>query len=230
MRLPRFLRMKFFRYLFYLVLIIIVSTYLFSSSARHRFVNFFSNKCVQYKQVAYSRKLTDKIPDYSAYARRNGIVPCKNEEEINSRLRDGALVRVNDGKGYSIEKLSHSYPCLTRDSRELLELIARRFRDKTEKAGLSGAEMIITSMTRTTDKVKSLRRNNSNASANSPHLTGNAFDISYLRFRCRKMNVTTCDKQYMKEALAQVIWELRKEKKCWATYERAQSCYHVVAR
>jgi hypothetical protein len=34
----------------------------------------------------------------------------------------------------------------------------------------------------------------------------------------------------MKEALAEVIWELREEKKCWATYEKSQGCFHVVSR
>jgi hypothetical protein len=78
--------------------------------------------------------------------------------------------------------------------------------------------------------MKGLRRNNSNASANSPHLNGNAFDITYLRFSSRKFFLTECDKRFFKEALAEVILDLRREKKCWATYEKNQSCFHVVAR
>jgi len=34
----------------------------------------------------------------------------------------------------------------------------------------------------------------------------------------------------MKEALAEVIWQLRQEKKCWAKYELQQGCFHVVSR
>jgi hypothetical protein len=85
-------------------------------------------------------------------------------------------------------------------------------------------------MTRTTEKLKRLRAINSNTSANSPHLYGNAFDISYLRFSTRKLFLTYCDKKFLKESLAQVIWQLREEKKCWATYEIQQNCYHVVSR
>src|SRR5512146_456643 len=59
---------------------------------------------------------------------------------------------------------------------------------------------------------------------------GNAFDISYARFSFRKLFVTECDKWYMKEALAEIICQLREEKKCWATYERKQGCFHVVSR
>ena len=85
-------------------------------------------------------------------------------------------------------------------------------------------------MTRTTEGVKKLRGSNSNASENSPHFYGNAFDISYVNFLARKWYVTECDKYYLKEALAEVIWQLKSEKKCWATYEINQGCFHVVSR
>jgi len=84
--------------------------------------------------------------------------------------------------------------------------------------------------TRTSENLKDLGQNNLNASENSPHLNGNAFDISYARFSMFKLHVTECDKWYMKEALAEVIWQLRQEKKCWAKYELQQGCFHVVSR
>ncbi|HLP71738.1 MAG TPA: DUF5715 family protein, partial [Bacteroidales bacterium] len=89
---------------------------------------------------------------------------------------------------------------------------------------------LVTSMTRTSEKLRGLRRTNGNVSDNSPHLNGNAFDISYAHFSILKYDVTECDRWYMKEALAEVIWQLKQEKKCWATYERQQGCFHVVAR
>jgi hypothetical protein len=85
-------------------------------------------------------------------------------------------------------------------------------------------------MKRKTENMTSLKRYNGNASANSPHLYGNAFDISYKRFIARKWVLTNCDKKFLKEALAEVIWQLREEHKCWATYEKVQNCYHIVAR
>ena len=85
-------------------------------------------------------------------------------------------------------------------------------------------------MTRKTENVKSLRSNNKNSSENSPHLYGNAFDITYKRFIVRKWILTNCDRKYLKDALGEVIWQLREEKKCFATYERMQNCFHVVAR
>jgi hypothetical protein len=129
-----------------------------------------------------------------------------------------------------IDPLTYSYSYLTPDAAELLNEIGKRFREKTRTEGLNGSRFIVTSMTRTTDTMKGLRRNNSNASANSPHLNGNAFDITYLRFSSRKFFLTECDKRFFKEVLAEVILDLRREKKCWATYEKNQSCFHVVAR
>ncbi len=191
--------------------------------------SYFSMKCRNHQPV-FSRKLTDRIPDYSAQARLTGIRACSDEKDLAKRVMTGQLVRVRKGSNYRVESMEHSYPYLTRDTRRLLNEIARRYGKKIGKDGLKGSRFIITSMTRTSENIKGLGKTNGNASENSPHLNGNAFDISYARFDIRKYKVTECDKWYMKEALAEVIFELRKEKKCWATYEKQQGCFHVVSR
>ena len=196
---------------------------------RDAMISFFSTKCRNYQQV-YSRKLNDRITDYAVRARLTGIRICEDEGDIRKMALTGQLARIRSGRRYIIEKMSHSYPYLTRDSKRLLNQISRRFRKKTKGDGLMGSRFIITSMTRTSENVKGLGRNNINSSENSPHLNGNAFDISYAKFSFIKLNVTECDKWYMKEALAEVIWQLRNEKQCWATYERNQGCFHVVSR
>jgi len=192
--------------------------------------SFFSTRCLDYKQKDFSRKLNDRIVDYSAAAKLKGIKICKDEIELKKRITEGKLVKVKSGSSYKIEKMTFSYPYVTRDSKILLDEIARRFREKASQKGLNGVKFFITSMTRKTESMKRLRRYNLNASANSPHLFGNAFDISYKRFIVRKWVLTNCDKKFLKEALAEVIWQLRTENKCWATYEKIQNCYHVVSR
>jgi hypothetical protein len=191
---------------------------------------YFSSRCLDYKQKDFSRKLNDRIVDYSAAAKLRGIKVCKDENELKRRISEGNLVKVRSGNSYTVEKMTFSYPCVTRDSKILLDEISRRLREKTSQKGLNGVRFFITSMTRKTINVRSLRRYNRNASANSPHLYGNAFDISYKRFIVRKWVLTNCDKKFLKEALAEVIWQLRAENKCWATYEKVQNCYHVVSR
>ena len=191
---------------------------------------FFSPKCRFYKQNVYSRKLNDRVVDYIGEARQGGIKVCNDEAEIEKRIREGKLFKAVSCGKYFIERMTYSYPCLTVESKTLLDEIGRRFKKKAGRVGLKGSRFIVTSMTRTTENMKKLRKSNGNISENSPHLHGNAFDISYVRFSFRKLFVTECDKAYLKEALAEVIWELRNEKKCWATYERVQGCFHVVSR
>jgi len=214
------------------VLLITFFTIYFSVSAdaRKRVRIILSPSCRQYVQAVCSNKLTDRIIDYSEQAKRTGIIACRDEKDLKKLIPEGKLVHVSSCRSYLIDRLTFSYSYLTPDARDLLREIGRRFREKTKDQGLNGSRFIITSMTRTTEKMKGLRKNNSNASANSPHLNGNAFDISYLRFTSRKFFLTECDKRFFKEALAEVILDLRREKKCWATYEKNQSCFHVVAR
>jgi len=192
-------------------------------------VSFFSSKCRSYQQV-YSRKLNDRIIDYYAQSSLTGIPACPNADEISEKVSARQLFRVRSGRYYIIEDMTHSYPYLTSDSKKLLKEIGKRFGKKIGREGLKGSRFIVTSMTRTTEKVNSLGQTNINASDRSPHLNGNAFDISYSKFSLMKLHVTECDKWYMKEALAEVIYHLKEEKKCWATYERKQGCFHVVSR
>jgi uncharacterized protein YcbK (DUF882 family) len=215
-----------------IILLLVISTgfLLFSRENRSMIFSFFSKSCKNYRQVVFSNKLDDKIVEYSSQARQGGIKECKTEEEVKKRVADGELFKINSGSQYIIDKMTFSYPYLTGKSKSLLEEIGSRFKEKAEQSGLKGSKFIVTSMTRTTDKMKGLRRNNRNASDNSPHLNGNAFDITYIRFSCRKLFVTPCDKRYLKEALAEVLWQLREENKCWATFERGQGCFHVVSR
>ncbi|MCX6332733.1 MAG: DUF5715 family protein [Bacteroidia bacterium] len=186
--------------------------------------------CISYKQSIYSRKLKDMLPDYISRSSASGISRCANKGELLKKAVRGEVRRVRDGRGYEIEDLSHSYPYLTREGKVVLKEIGRRYRKKISGTNLRGSDFRVTSMTRTSEITRKLRKSNSNASGNSPHFYGNAFDISYVRFSAKKWFVTDCDKYYLKEALAEVIWQMREEKMCWATYEINQGCFHVVAR
>jgi hypothetical protein len=212
-----------------LVIVISLSLLIIIESRGHP-INYFSTRCLNYRQKDFSRRLNDRIVDYSAAAKKKGVSPSRNDKELRKKISDGKLVRVKTGRKYIIDRMNFSSPVITRESKILLDEISRRFREKASRKGLKGCRFYITSMTRKTENIKSLRRYNINSSANSPHLYGNAFDISYKRFSVRKMFQTNCDKKFLKEALAEVIWQLRDEKRCWATYERMQNCFHVVAR
>jgi hypothetical protein len=220
-----------------LVLIFIVFTIISVYSPRdvNRGFRYFINSkigsgCISYNQGTYSRKLKDMLPDYIGETSVSGISRCSNKMELLRKVRGRELFRIRDGRGYEVENLSFSYPYLTKEGKALLREIGKRFRKKISSTRLRGSDFKITSMTRTTEILTRLRKLNSNASVNSPHFYGNTIDISYVRFSSPKWFITDCDKYFLKESLAQVIWQLRNEKKCWATYEIKQGCFHVVAR
>jgi len=192
-------------------------------------LTYFSKNCINYQQV-YSKKLNDRIVDYSVRARLTGTEKSEDMNDLAERISSNQLKRVKSCRYFKTERTSFSYPYLTPNSRELLYEIGKRFREKIDSEGFRGSRFIITSMTRTLEKSEDLGKTNINVSDLSPHLYGNAFDISYARFSIRKFYITECDKWYLKEALAEVIYRLKEEKKCWATYERRQGCFHVVAR
>jgi hypothetical protein len=215
-----------------IVLLIIISFfYILNAGHINRYIrDVLGLTCIDYHQAVFSKKLRDKIPDYINYSIANGIKKCKDEDEIEEKVAQGKMVEVKSGNGYIVANLSHSYPYLTRDSRNLLLEISKNFKAKISNTRLKDSSFKITSMTRTTEKLKILRGVNSNASINSPHLFGNAFDVSYIKFSTHKFFMTNCDEKYLMEALAEVIWKLRNENKCWATFEKNQNCFHVVAR
>jgi hypothetical protein len=219
-----------FRYCSVIIAILLIVIIIVRVGRKHPSAGYFSTRCIDYKQREFSRRLNDKIVDYSAAAKLRGVKICKNDNDLKNRISEGLLVKVRSGSGYTVEKMTYSYPYVTRDSKELIDEIAVRLREKAAQKGLRGVKFYITSMTRRTDNLRNLRRFNGNASANSPHLYGNAFDISYKRFIARKWMLTNCDIKFLKEALAEVIWQLKSENKCWATYEKVQNCFHVVAR
>jgi hypothetical protein len=223
-------RLKVYLRLTAVVLFLVFLVSLLSRERREHMFSYFSTRCLDYRQKIYSRSLNDRVVDYIAAARLKGIKICNDEKELRQRVREGRLVRVRSTRRYTVEEMTYSYPYATKQTKFLLDEIGRRFNEKTSGKGLKRARFYVTSMTRLSETLKSLRKSNSNASANSPHLYGNAFDISYKRFRVSKFTITNCDEKFMKEALAEVIRQLRDEKKCWATYERGQSCFHIVAR
>ena len=128
-------------------LIFIICLVFIPKSNRAFLKNLFSDKCINYQQV-YSRKLNDRIVDYSAKARLTGITALMNENDIRQSVIRREIVKVRNGRNYKVENLTNNYPYLTRDSKTP-EKIGRRFRKKISSEGFKDRNAIITSMTRT---------------------------------------------------------------------------------
>ena len=125
--------------------------------------------------VSYKRSFNDLNDVQLATAKRIGIRPIASREEAEDEVESAYLERIADS-------LTHSIPYLIPKASALLDTIGVNFLDSLKHKGLNPNKIIVTSVLRTKDDVKRLRRTNGNASLNSCHFYGTTFDISWKRF------------------------------------------------
>jgi uncharacterized protein YcbK (DUF882 family) len=182
--------------------------------------------------ISYKRSFGDLNDTHMAAAKKIGIKPLKDREAAE-RL-GGKVMEIKDGDLYQVDSLTHSIPFLVPKASALLDSIGANFLDSLECKGLNPNQVIVTSVLRTQDDVKKLRRVNGNASANSVHMFGTTFDISYKRFfkvedpDGRPMQDVRADT--LKLVLSEVLRDLKKKDMCYIKYELKQGCFHITAR
>ncbi len=139
------------------------------------------------------------------------------------------LKRIATCDDFVLDSLTHSMPYLVPKAAQLLHDIGKAFCDTVLSRSGHKCQMIVTSVLRTDNTVNKLRRHNINATSTSCHRYGTTFDISWTRFNY-------CDPDYimytedLKNILAEVLFVLRKQGRCYVKYERKQSCFHITAR
>ena len=182
--------------------------------------------------ISYKRSFGDLNDTHMAAAKKIGIKPLKDREAAE-RL-GGKVMEIKDGDFYQVDSLTHSIPFLVPKASALLDSIGANFLDSLANKGLNPNQVIVTSVLRTQDDVKKLRRVNGNASANSVHMFGTTFDISYKRFfkvedpDGRPMQDVRADT--LKLVLSEVLRDLKKKDMCYIKYELKQGCFHITAR
>lgn len=179
--------------------------------------------------VTHAWQLNDSVRHYLEHSYLTGIGALKYYREIQPKLDSGLLVLVENNEFYVTDTMRYSYPFLTPGGISLLSEIGTKFKAKLKNTDLKDTRFVVTSMFRTVSSVSRLRRHNRNAIRSSAHLHGTTFDISYEEFVNPRV-LDADEKAYLKEILAQCIFELRAARKCWATYEIWQTCFHVVSR
>lgn len=172
----------------------------------------------------YQRTFNDMNDRHLRAARQWGIRPVKQDADFTEQR--GKLKEISTCRYYEVDRLTHSIPYLVPKAEDLLETIGRNFRDSLDCKGLPDRKIIVTSVLRTFGTVKQLRKQNVNASANSAHVYGTTFDIAYARYKGADKEET--DK--LKSVLAEVLQDLRKQKKCYVRYEFKQGCFHITVR
>lgn len=160
-----------------------------------------------------------------AYAEKLGIDPIVDIGGAYFTKRP--LVRIESNEYYAVDKLTHSVPYLVPEAAALLRHIGIAFIDSLGSRGADGYRIKVTSLLRTRQSVKKLRRVNRNATDSSTHQFGTTFDISWANFVCSD-STRTINGEDLKNLLAEVLEDARKEGRCLVKYERKTCCFHIT--
>ncbi len=134
---------------------------------------------------------------------------------------------VTSCEAYHVDELTHSYPYLVPEAEDLLRKIGYNFIDSLASRGADGYKIKVTSLLRTPATVKKLRRVNKNAVDSSTHQFGTTFDLSWSKFYCADPD-RTINEEDLKNLLAEVLQDLRRQKRCMVKYERKTACFHIT--
>lgn len=180
--------------------------------------------------TSYRRSFGDLNDVHLSSAKKNGIKPVSDREEAEKHIDD--LLFIGENRYYSVDELTHSIPYLVPKASALLMAIGMNFQDSLKTKGLDEYKLIVTSVLRTKDDVKRLRKRNSNASMNSAHFYGTTFDISYNRFNkvLRADSLAEERDVKLKLVLSEVLRDLKQADLCYVKYELKQGCFHITAR
>lgn len=175
-----------------------------------------------------ARVFNDSNYVHYAEAEQIGISPIKGHGQLVNPGQP--LVRITTRPNYYVAELSHSYPYLIPLAADRLDEVSQRFRDSLDARGGGDYRLKVTSLLRTDNSVRRLRRVNAASVDSSVHRFGTTFDISYTRFMLNDTGGVYRTQEDLKNLLAEVLWAMRDEGKCYVKYERKSGCFHITAR
>lgn len=129
---------------------------------------------------------------------------------------------------FYLDTLTHSMPYLVPKAAQLLHDIGKAFSDTIMARNGHKCKIRVTSVLRTDNTIKSLRRRNRNATDASCHMYATTFDISWLRFYHPEPDYIMYTED-LKNVLGEILFEMRKQGRCYVKFERKQSCFHITA-
>lgn len=178
----------------------------------------------------YNREFNDLQELHIVSAINNGITPMAVKDDTLNRGEE--LVRLPDElELYKTYELTHSVPFLVPSAAKLLMDISLNFRDSLYSKQLPLYRLFLTSVTRTDDDIIGLTKRNINVSDNSAHRYGTTFDISWKRFdQVDSDTINQIPPERLKLVLAQVIFDLKQQQRCYVKHERKQACFHITVR
>lgn len=185
------------------------------------------NDRIRLNRLGNLRELFNDSNKYQlAHAQKIGITPISSLKSAYFTTRPIVHIETNDY--YYVDSLSHSVPFLVPEAANLLADIGKNFIDSLASRGADGYKIRVTSILRTPDTVRKLRRVNRNATDSSTHQYATTFDISYAKFYCMDSTRTIHDGD-LKNLLAEVLYDLKKQGRCYVKFEKKSPCFHITA-
>lgn len=190
-----------------------------------------------------------------AAARALGVGRVTGQDEIDRLVEEGRLVRIEDNPYYYLQDLTLSVPYVTPDAAKLLDEIGRRFHEQLRNHGLPLFRFNISSVLRTEESQRLLRRENPNATRGvSTHEFGTTLDVvfhtyayhptpddvlpptpySFLNVHLEKMRIRAYDAlgmrywQELQGILGRVLIDLQNKGAVLVTLEREQPVFHIT--
>lgn len=211
-----------------LLLAIVIIIYNRCNGTENKNICYCENATVPIRSKS---KFKDINSEQLAHAQANGlktIIKDKEqfESQIDSLVEEGILVRIKPNKYYNIRRLTHSYPYLTPEARDLLNLIGKHFQANLQAEGLPKYKFQISSLLRTIEFQRQLTRQNVNATYGlSAHYYGTTFDIAYDKYDRRgKSHQDT----KVEAILEKTLRELREECRMMIIRESSNKCFHMT--
>jgi predicted small lipoprotein YifL len=179
----------------------------------------------------YNREFNDLPEVHLAAAIRNGIEPMASRSDTLA-CKDKLVHLPNELELYKMYDLKYSIPFLVPSAATLLMDISRNFRDSLYSKDLPLYRLFLTSVTRTNEDVTNLTKKNFNAIDNSSHRYATTFDISWKRFDAVDSldSLQQISPERLKLVLAQVLFDLKNQQRCFVKHERKQACFHITVR
>lgn len=179
----------------------------------------------------YNKEFNDLQDLHIESAIGKGIEPLAHRGDT-SNFKKSELVRLPMAlELYKTYQLTHSIPYLVPSAAKLFVDIANNFRDSLYSKQLPLYRLYLTSVLRTDEDVSKLTKSNINASENSTHRYATTFDISWKRFE-QAIPDSTAEvmPERLKLVLAQVLFDLKEQERCYVKHERKQACFHITVR
>ena len=178
----------------------------------------------------YNKEFNDLQDAHLSAATAFGISPMVLRDDT-LKLKEELLRLPDELELYKMYDLTHSIPFLVPSAAQLFVDIAQNFRDSLYSKDLPLYRLYLTSILRTDEDLSTLTKRNINASENSTHRYVTTFDISWKRFDpVTPDSMRQIPPERLKLVLAQVLFDLKSQDRCYVKHERKQACFHITAR